>query len=84
MENTEIPYVSHTRLRISSHRLSIEVGRYARIIRAVRLCSKCSLGVLGDEMHFLLECPAFNATSESLIKLANENCKQIMVMNSGS
>ena len=49
-----------TRLRISSHRLSIEIGRYARLDRTDRLCSKCTLGVLGDEIHFLLECPAFN------------------------
>ena len=27
-----------TRLRISSHRLNIEVGRYAKIDRADRLC----------------------------------------------
>ena len=70
-----------TRLRISAHRLNIEIGRYARIDRADRLCSKCTLGVLGDKIHFLLECPAFNATSESLIRLVNENCKQCMAMN---
>ena len=49
-----------TRLRISSHKLNIEIGRYARLDRADHLCSKCSLGVLGDEIHFLLEYPAFN------------------------
>ena len=69
-----------TRLRISSHRLSIEIGRYARIDRTDRLCSKCTLGVLGDEIHFLLECPAFNVTRESLIGLVNEKCKQFMAM----
>ena len=69
-----------TRLRISSHRLSIEIGRYARIDRTDRLCSKCTLGVLGDEIHFLLECPAFNVTRESLIRLVNEKCKQFMAM----
>ena len=61
-----------TRLRISSHRLSIEIGRYARIDRTDCLCSKCTLGVLGDEIYFLLECPAFNVTRESLIRLVNE------------
>ena len=41
-----------TRLRISSHKLNIETGRYARIDRVDRLCTKCSHGVLGDEIHF--------------------------------
>ena len=31
-------------------------------------------------MHFLLECPAFNVTRESLIRLVNETCKQFMAM----
>ena len=66
-----------TRLHTSSHRLSIEVGRYAR---DDRLCSKCTLGVLEDEIHFLLECPTFNVTRESLIRLLNEKCKQFMAM----
>ena len=35
---------------------------------------------LGDEIHFLLECPAFNVTRESLIRLVNEKCKQFMTM----
>ena len=48
-----------TRFRISSHRLNIEIGRYARIDRADRLCTICSLGVLGDEIHLLLACPTF-------------------------
>ena len=33
-----------------------------------------------DEIHFLLECLAFNVTRESLIRLVNEKCKQFMVM----
>ena len=37
-----------TTLRISSHRLSIEAGRYARIDKSDRLCTKCTMGVLGD------------------------------------
>ena len=64
-----------TRLRISSHKLNIEIDRYARVDRADRLCSKCSLGVLGDEKHFLFECPAFNTSRESFIGLASDICK---------
>lgn len=32
-----------TRLCNSSHKLNTEIGRYARVDRADRLCSKCSL-----------------------------------------
>ena len=45
-----------TRLRISSRKLNIEIG-YARVDRADRLYSECSLRVLDDEKLFLLECP---------------------------
>ena len=48
---------------------------------ADRLRFKCKLGVLGDEIHFLLECPAFNITRKPLIRLVNEKYKQFMVMN---
>ena len=70
-----------TRFRISSHRLNIEIGRYARIERADRLCTKCSLGVLGDEIHFLLACPTFNCDREPLINLANGKCGNFAEMD---
>ena len=46
-----------TRLRVSSHRLEIEAGRWSRPIRVdinERKCSYCN--VLEDEYHFVLEC----------------------------
>ena len=67
-----------TRLRISSHKLNIETGRYARIDRVDRLCTKCSHGVLGDEIHFLLECPAFSTSREPLMGLASKVCKNFI------
>ena len=50
-----------TKLRISSHHLAIEKGRYTRPIipREQRFCNTCSDKVIGDEMHFLLGCPKF-------------------------
>ena len=70
-----------TRLRISSHRLSIEAGRYARIDRSDRLCTKCTMGVLGDEMHFLVDCPAYNTERVPFFSLVGEKCKNFMLMN---
>ena len=45
--------------RISSHRLLIEIGRWQSIIRENRLCNFCQWMELGDEFHYLFECPEF-------------------------
>ena len=47
-----------SRLRLSSHRLEVEVGRWVKpnkIPYEDRKCQVCN--VLEDEFHFLLECP---------------------------
>ena len=46
--------VSFTRLRLSSHRLRIETGRWSRIPRENRLCA---CGVIQDEAHVIQVCP---------------------------
>ena len=43
-----------TRMRLSSHRLRIETGRWARLPREHRLC-RC--GAIQDEQHVLQDCP---------------------------
>lgn len=43
-----------TQLRVSDHKLNIELGRYRNIARENRLCSVCE--VVEDEYHFLLHC----------------------------
>ena len=45
--------ISYSRMRLSSHRLEIETGRWARIPRERRLC-QC--GAIQDEEHVLLRC----------------------------
>ena len=51
-----------TKLRLSSHRLQIEVGRHTNgdneIPREDRICPLCRNGV-EDEVHFLLTCPIY-------------------------
>ena len=42
------------RLRLGTHIIEIELGRWTRTKRADRLCSNCN--VLGDERHALYEC----------------------------
>ena len=55
-------YIQATsRLRMSSHRLAIESGRWTRPNRTPvneRICVEC--GVVEDEYHFVIECKLFN------------------------
>ena len=58
-----------TKLRTSSHRLEIEVGRWARpqsIARKNRKCKFCNK--LEDEFHFIIECTLFRELRISYIK----------------
>ena len=50
-----------SRLRVSSHRLSVESGRWVRpnsIPLSERKCILCN--TLEDEFHFVLECPIYD------------------------
>ena len=61
-----------SRLRISNNCLEIERGRYKRppVPRDERFCKFCDSGnnikPIGDEKHFLLECPQFNLKRNKL------------------
>ena len=46
--------LAFTRLRLSSHRLRIETGRWSRLAREQRLC-EC--GLVQDECHVMCDCP---------------------------
>ena len=50
--------VALTKLRLSNHRLNIEVGRHKKIAKHLRFCPFCPIH-LEDEIHFLLECKTF-------------------------
>ena len=47
-----------TRLRVSFHKLNIELGRHSRppIPRDERVCQFCDGREIDDEIHFLLQC----------------------------
>ena len=48
-----------TKLRLSSHRLEIEVGRWKKLTREERICRSCELGKVENETHFLFECSRY-------------------------
>ena len=59
---------SLTRLRVSSHRLNIECGRWTRpniIPVNERKCQNCN--VLEDEYHFVFECRLYNELRKQYI-----------------
>lgn len=57
-----------TKLRISAHRLAIETGRHSRpVIPAVnRVCTLCNDGSIEDEIHVVINCPAYQQQREIL------------------
>ena len=61
--------IALTKLRVSSHRLEIEVGRWHKpqpIPVNERKCKLCAK--LEDEFHFILECPLYKQLRSTYIK----------------
>ena len=56
-----------SKLRLSSHCLSVETGRYKRIPLENRLCPLCSVDI-EDEFHFILICPHYQNLRVTLLK----------------
>lgn len=52
--------IAMTKLRTANHKLPIEKGRYRNLPREERKCNLCNIDKIGDEFHFLLECPLLN------------------------
>ena len=48
--------IEFTRLRLSSHRLKVETGRWSRMIRENRICQFCNNGEVQDECHVFTSC----------------------------
>ena len=64
-----------TNLRISSHKLPVETGRYHNIPHENRICNLCKYKV-GDEFHCLMEC-----LHPFLSKMRNEYLLKIFKIN---
>ena len=58
MKNVEYK-IMISNIRISTHKLQIETGRYKNIEKEKRLCRVCNLNKVETEEHFLLECPTY-------------------------
>ena len=62
--------VNLTRLRLSSHNLTIETGRHGSNIvpRPDRKCPCCRSDVIKDEFHFVIQCEAYKEIRNTYIK----------------
>ena len=66
-----------TKLRISDHKLAIEIGRHCRPPKPVedRTCSLCNSQSVEDEIDFLIHSSAYDFIRSNLFQLAtNLNC----------
>lgn len=70
------------KLRISSHKLMIEVGRHNNIPRTERYCKKCNTGEIEDETHFLIDCNHFQQEREILFSFIEKENKNFESLNS--
>ncbi len=61
-------YIPLIKFRTSNHKLPIELGRWNGIDIAERKCIKCNMNTIGDEFHYLLECPSLEIDRKRLIK----------------
>ena len=57
-----------SKLRLSSHKLGIETGRYIDSRREDRPCHNCNLGEIEDEYHFILQCPLYTNLRHQYLK----------------
>ena len=64
---------SPVKLRISSHKLRIETGRYDKIPRDERLCSLCNCNKIEDETRFLLDCPSYSSIRDRFFSKVEPN-----------
>ena len=67
----KLPYSFRTSLakfRCLNNRLPVVSGRYNGTERQNRLCTFCNLGRIGDEFHYLFECPIVETSRKKFIK----------------
>ena len=76
-------YTSIARFRLSSHNLNIELGRHKRpyIPAADRICEKCDLNLVEDEIHCLMICPKWADYRVTLFEIAHKSIDGFLVID---
>ena len=57
-----------TKVRLSNKKIPIVQGRYKGIDRDRRVCHLCPSPNLGDEFHYIFECPSFSKDRSKYLK----------------
>ena len=60
-----------TKLRLSNHKLMVEVGRHQKILLENRFCPSCP-NVVEDEIHFLINCELYREIRKPIIEKCND------------
>ena len=55
------------KFRTLNHSLPIEKGRWHNIEREERKCTICDMSVVGDEYHYIMECPSLENQTKNYI-----------------
>lgn len=55
------------RFRTGNHKMPIEIGRCNNVDIDDRKCHLCTTNLIGDEFHYLLQCPYFKRDRLRLI-----------------
>ena len=71
---------SISKLRLSSHKLKIETGRYENLPVEKRLCDHCQK--IDDEFHFVMECSLYITERNVLFDYINKIDKQFQNLDS--
>ena len=50
-----------------NHKLPIEIGRWQGIERKNRTCNICDKNEMGDEFHYILQCPSLHDDRRRLL-----------------
>lgn len=66
------------KFRTCNNKLPVEIGRWLNINREDRICNHCNKNTVGDEFHYVLECPFFMNERKTL--LGNYFCKNVNVI----
>lgn len=56
-------------IRLVSHHLEIETGRYSNIERNQRICKECAMNCVESEYHFVCVCPAYRSIRNQYINM---------------
>ena len=70
----------YSKLRISSHRLNIEVRRYTRTPVNLRMCNICSSSDIEDEFHLMCVCPMYSDIRNNLFEAISKFVVLLLIL----